>query len=262
VNAAPGTLLGGWFQAHFPLALSPAALAVARGISTLILAGAAMGWARPREGADGLGEAYLLITFVVVLAYSFGFTWYADNFMQRAFIPVMPFAMAAALRALEGWRRTQAGLVFLGTTSHVHGALIVLVLLWIPPTVPKSYFQVFDAIKRLTPADTVLMTTENHMITLYTDRYCETIPNYSGGVGANPRTATPRELVAAMHRRHVRYLVGLPVYEWGEVHDRSIALVNQLIFQAPGLLREVWMGPLRKFALWEVDPRGLEALNR
>jgi hypothetical protein len=261
-NAVPGMLFGGWFQSMGPLVLSPLVLVVGLAVGAVVLAGLARGVARPANGTSGLAELYALLTFAMVATYALGFTWYADNFMQRAFIPLLPILALAALRTLGARHRLQALVVGLGTASQVHGSLIVLVVLWTPPVVTRSYFQAFDAIRRLTPPAAVLMATENHMITLYTDRYCETVPNYNAGVGANPRAASARQAVTAMARHQVRYLVGTPVYEWGEGRDRSIALVNDLIMEAPGLLREAWLGPTRRFGLWEVDPRRLELLAR
>jgi hypothetical protein len=268
-NAAPGMLFGGWFNAFAPQPLTLLNLTLGLVVTSLVIGGAVAGMLRPAQGRSGLGDAYLLVTIVLAVAYSFGFAWYAENFMQRALIPVLPFAALAFVRALwlllgglqeRGREALIACVVLFGVASNVFGAMLTLILLFVPPAHARSYMEVYAAIERLTPPDTVLMGQEGHQITLYTNRLCETIPTFAGGVGALPAEATPRQLILTMHKRHVRYLVGTPDYQWGERHDRSIALVNELIAGAPGLLKEVHMGQRRNFALFAVDPVELEKL--
>jgi hypothetical protein len=268
-NAAPAALFGGWFSSFFPTPITPATLAMGLCVTSLILIGAVMGFVRPRPGRSGVGDAYLLATACLVVLWTVPFAWYGDNLMQRLLIPVGPFAVVAALRALDALASrfgtlvrdlAQAALMLLGVLSNVHGCLLAMFFFWVPPAYTRAYAELFDVINHKTPPDSMLMAQDGRLMTMYTGRFCETIPVFPGGPGELPREPSPRQLVLIMHQRHVRYLVGTPQFEWGEAHDRTIVLYNTLITQAPGLLRDVYKSRRGNFAVFAVDPAVLDDL--
>lgn len=226
-------------------------------------------WVRARSGApaDKIAPAFVAVSLFICVVYGLAFAFYAEDFLQRAFIPLMPFLL---LFSVEGGRAfvanlsadVRSGLAVAALIAYVGGnAPLAFRFIAFPPqlfTAQADIAELFDYIRAHTPQDAVLMGPYAHMTTLYTRRYCvQSLEYLSVGTFA-PRIESPSQMLVQMRDEHVSYFVGIPRFNDNDPNDWTVLQLNALRAKAPGVVHIVYMNKSRSAALFAVDTQRLK----
>lgn len=266
---APYVLTGG----------SPAVLAGAGVVASVIALGTIAGIRRPRPGQTILGPVYLAVTVALVLVWMVRYVLTGESATMRLLLPILPFAILGFARGLAELRDRLAlppraamaafaalTVLVLGHATYKQVEVLVNAQLYHERLAESArYRQAFRFIREALPPDARLIGLKAPLIHFSTGR--KTVPfswEFSNA-----------QILSLMSRYEVGYVAGFP-FELAtparvksqlpghqrEVIDASVVIIDDLVKHYPGLLSPVYFGGGGTIAIFKVDAEKLRAYQK